>query len=862
MKPANYLILHFLLIVFTLLALQIASAQTNGTWTNATSTSAWSTTSNWSGGIIANGADAIADFSTLDIAANRTVNLGASRTIGSLVFGDAVTSSNTWTLANGTGGPWTLTLQTTSTTPVIQVVNQTATISALLGGTQGFIKTGAGTLTLSNAGNTLSGGITLNAGALNFASGALGGILITINASASLGWSAGNTQDISSQLKIEDGVTATLATGANNVTAASTIQTGTNGNASVTKTGAGTLTFTAVQSYTGTTRVSGGRVVLAGGNDRLATTSSLTLGQAAASGVLQLGDASAAVSQTFDSIAIAGTGTANAIVGGNASNSVLTVNNSAAVAYAGLLGGAGTNENNLALTKSGAGALTLSNAGNTFVGDVLISGGTLAITKSTALGSTAKTISITGTSNAPTLKLDGTSGDLSLPAALSLITSNDNTNNPAILSSVGNNVIAGSIAPTTGGFGGGNTRIKVTAGSLALTGNISPHATASGPVTLILDSAVGTTGSASGILSDNGATTLAITKATGGNWSLTGTNTYTGATTINAGTLQVTTIAANGTAQPLGTASSALLIGTNTTIGTLDYTGSSNATLTRGITVNGNAGAILKNSGGATLTLSATQARGARGLTYTGGDFIVSGRITGTASTNPLVIDAATVRLMHNNNSYLSSTVVQNGSTLVASNTTATSSATGTGSVSIDTKSTLAGTGYINSGTDNTITINGALVVGDPGATSAANLDLTTSGTGSTILGSTSILYLDVFSGAGLGDNSANASAADQLRLFGALEIASDATLKLTNPNHLSNWADSDVFKLFDWTGLTSSTGSFNVDYSDLNLPSGYSLNTSSLYSLGTVAIVVPEPGRAMLTQIGVLALLLRRRRD
>jgi len=839
----------------------LTHAQTNGIWINATANSTWTNTANWSGGIIADGADAIADFSTLDITANRTVNLSASRTIGTLIFGDATTASNNWTLANGTGGPWTLTVGTSTGTPTIQVVNQTATISALLGGTQGFTKIGAGTLTLSNAGNTLTGGITLSAGALNFTNGALGGNLVTINANASLGWSAGNTQDISSQLKIEDGMTATLATGANNVTVASSIQTGTTGNASITKTSAGTLTFTAVQSYSGTTRVSGGRIVLAGGNDRLTATSSLILGQAAASGVLQIGDASATSSQTFDSIVIAGTGTANAIVGGNSGNSLLILNNSAAVTYAGLLGGTGTNENNLALTKAGNGALTLSNAGNTFVGDVLISGGTLAITKSTALGSNTKTITISGPTNAPTLKLDGTSGDLSLPAALSLITSNDNTNSPAILSSAGNNVIAGSIAPTTGGFGGGNTRIKVTAGSLALTGDISPHASASGPVTLILDSAIGTAGSASGILGDNGTSTLSITKATGGTWSLTGANTYTGTATINAGTLQVNAIAANGTAQPLGTATSAILIGTNTTIGTLDYTGSTNATLARGITVNGTAGAIVKNSGGATLTLSATQARGARGLTYTGGDFIVSGRITGTASANPLVIDAATVRLTHNNNSYLSPTVVQNGGMVIASNTTATSSATGTGSVTIDATSTLAGTGYINAGADNTVTINGALVVGDPGATTAANLDLTTSGLGSTILGGSSIVRLDIFSGAGLGDNSSNAAAADQLRLFGTLGILPGSTLRLGNPNNLNTWADGDVFKLFDWTGLVSRTGDFDLDYSDLALPGGASLNTANLYTLGTITVVIPEPGRAVLMLIGSLALLLHRRR-
>lgn len=835
-------------------------AQTNGTWINATSNSTWSTLANWSGGTVADGADGVADFSTLDIAANRTVNLGANRTIGSLIFGDATTASNTWTLANGTGGPWTLTLQTSTGTPTIQVVNQTATISAVVGGSQGLSKTGAGTLTLSNAANTLTGGIALNAGALNFSSGSLGGNLVTFAANASLGWSAGNTLDVSAQIKIEDGVTATIATGANNVTFASALQTGAGASGSVTKTGAGTLTFTAVNTYAGTTRVSGGRIVLAGGDGRLASASALTLGQAGTSGVLQLGDVTAPSNQTLDSIAVAGTGTANAIVGGNASNSTLTINNTTAVSFAGLLGGAGTNENNLALTKSGSGALTLSNAGNTFTGDVGIAGGTLAITKSTALGSTAKTVTISGTTNAPTLKLDGSAGDLSLPSTLSLITSNDNTNNPAILSSAGSNTIAGSIAPTTGGFGGGNTRIKVTGGSLALTGNISPVATATGAVSVIFDAALGTSGSASGILSDNGATTLAVTKATGGTWTLTGANTYTGTTTVSAGTLQVSAIAANGTAQPLGTATSAILIGTNTTSGTLEYTGTSAATLARGITVNGSSGAIVKNSSGATLTLSATQARGARSLTYTGGNFLISGRITGTSTASLLTIDSATVRLTNNNNSYVSPTSVQNNSTLIAANTLATSSATGTGSVTIDSTSTLAGTGFINAGTDNTITIDGALVVGDPALSTVANLDLATAGTGSTILGSSSIVSLDIFSGAGLGDNTANASAADQLRLTGAFNITTGATLRLTNPNNLTSWADGDIFKLFDWTTLTP-TGAFTIDSTDLNLPSGFSLDTSNLYSVGGIAIIVPEPGRVALLLIGGLSLVVRRHR-
>jgi autotransporter-associated beta strand protein len=732
-------------------------------------------------------------------------------------------------------------------------VNQTATITALLGGTQGFTKSGSGALTLNNASNTLSGGISLAAGTLNFTSGSLGTNLVIFTANATLGWSAGNTQDISAQVKVEDGVTAVLATGANSVIFGGAIQTGATGNASVTKTGAGTLTFTAAQSYTGTTRINGGRIVLSG-IDRLAATSSLLLGQGAGSGVLQLGDALVASTQTLDSITITGSGTANAIVGGNAANSALTINNSAAVVFAGQLGGAAANENNLTLTKSGAAALTLSNAANSFTGDVSITGGALIITRSTALGTGPKTISISGTVNAPTLRLDGSGGDLSLAADHSLVTSNDNVNNPALLNVAGNNSIAGSISLTTGGFGAGNTRIKVNAGTLSLSGALSPSASASGPVTVIFDAASGTSGSTIGQLSDNGSLVLSITKASAGIWSLSGTNTYTGATTINAGTLRIDNLAA------LGNATSALLIG-STTAGTLEFTGSTAATLTRGITVNGAGGATISNTGGATLTLSGTHARGARPVTYSGGSFVVSGRITGTSTTSPLTIDSATVRLTHNNNSYVSPTVVQNGGTLISANTNAASSATGTGSVTIDATSTLTGTGFINAGTDNSIFINGQLIVGDPALSAAANLDLTTSGTGSTILGSTSILRLDLFSGAGLGDNSANASAADQLRLLGALDIQSGALLRLGNPNNLTTWADGDTFKLFDWSGLTSVSGTFGIDVTELNLPSGASLDVSNLFTLGTVTIAVPEPGRVALLLLGLGTTLLRRHR-
>ncbi len=89
----------------------------DGIWiTNASST--WGTAANWLGGVIADGVDAIADFSTVDITGARTVTLNTSRTIGTLIFADAAPSHD-WALSPSGGS--TLTLQVTSGTPTIQV---------------------------------------------------------------------------------------------------------------------------------------------------------------------------------------------------------------------------------------------------------------------------------------------------------------------------------------------------------------------------------------------------------------------------------------------------------------------------------------------------------------------------------------------------------------------------------------------------------------------------------------------------------------------------------------------------------------------------------------------------------------------
>ncbi len=148
--------------LFSLAATALAQ---NGTWTNLSGGS-WTNAANWSGGVIATGATNTADFSTLTLSAPPVVTLDGARANGNLIFGDAGNTYG-WTLSAGAAGP--LTLGGTSL-PVITVNNQTATIGAVLAGTAGLAKAGAGTLTLT-ATNTYTGGSYISNGIVNYSGG-------------------------------------------------------------------------------------------------------------------------------------------------------------------------------------------------------------------------------------------------------------------------------------------------------------------------------------------------------------------------------------------------------------------------------------------------------------------------------------------------------------------------------------------------------------------------------------------------------------------------------------------------------------------------------------------------------------------
>ena len=141
------------------------------TW-KATAGGNWSAIANWLNNSLPNGNGQGADFGELTLPANLAVTLDASSTVGSLNFGDVGTTYST-SLQPGSGTK--LTLNAGGNQPAITVRNQTATISAPLAGTNGLVKTGAGTLVVGLA-NTYTGTTVINQGFLQVSnvSGSLG----------------------------------------------------------------------------------------------------------------------------------------------------------------------------------------------------------------------------------------------------------------------------------------------------------------------------------------------------------------------------------------------------------------------------------------------------------------------------------------------------------------------------------------------------------------------------------------------------------------------------------------------------------------------------------------------------------------
>ena len=277
-------------------------------------------------------------------------------TTGYTVAGDAVTLGGTSAAAN--------TITTGS--------GVTATVNAVLAGSNGFTKAGAGTLDLGG-GNTVAGTINVSAGTLRttVADGLASTANVTVGSGATFALGGNDTIGTLAGAGGVDLGGSTLSVGA---TGGSTTFSGVaSGSGGLTKTGTGTFTLSGANTYSGATTVDAGTLATSAA-DRIADTSAVVVGSGA---TFQVGGA-----ETIGSLAGSGAVTLGSFT-------LTTGNDGTSTTYSGAAGGTG------GLTKIGAGTFTLSGA-NTYSGATTINAGTLATAANDVIADTSAVSVATG----------------------------------------------------------------------------------------------------------------------------------------------------------------------------------------------------------------------------------------------------------------------------------------------------------------------------------------------------------------------------------------------------------------------------------------------------------------------------------
>jgi autotransporter-associated beta strand protein len=550
----------------TLLMTRAANAG-NGTWTDQTTGGLWSNTANWASGNIASGTDAVADFSTLALPASNTVHLNNSYTVGQLKFGDT-NNANGWTLDNNGNFSNLLTLQTSSGAPVINVVNQSAVISASLSGTQGFTKTGAGILQFTGA-STYTGVTNISNGTLVLGS----------SGTSSLAPAAGAVLDLDPNLStvttssgVVTGV-SDLSGNGNNATSSSVLSGPTlstinghkafyfNGSAGLTDPLSSTLSNETVFAVINPTTVSGPSAIV-GDNNSAGGGLELRLYQ----GKLQmLRERQAGYTQSTTSVPAS---TLSIVaLSYNTSNGTYYVNGTSA---------GPTGSGNPALT--GGGTLTVGDKSDsnseTFTGSIgtiliynsVLSSADMATTENFLAQEYATSASTLGTTQ---VNLSSASSNLAIASSSQAVSSlagvaGSNVYLGGGLLTVGSDgtstSFAGNISDTgTGAVGTGGVLIKTGAGTLTLSGSLSNTG--------------GTQVTAGTLLISGTAATSGPTIVTGGTLNVSGINATTGPNSVTGGTFNISgTNGATGNFS-IGSAGTLALSGPSTATGSISFAG-------------------------------------------------------------------------------------------------------------------------------------------------------------------------------------------------------------------------------------------------------------------------------------------------
>ena len=419
-------------------------------------------------------ANRLADTSALTVSGGTFDVQSFNDTVGAITLTSG-TIAGTGTL---TGSSYALqggTVNANLGTGTATITSGTTTLNGTLGAST--VNINSGTLTLGASDRiSNSAAVTVAGGALNLGSfsDTIGSFSLSAGALAGSGTLTASSFAFSNSSDV--GVAAVLA-----------------GSGSLTKTGAGTLTLSGANTYTGATIVNGGTLQLSASN-HIADTSNLEIG---ASGTFQFNWG--ANSETVG--ALSGSGTL-ALRG-----STFTTSTSADTVFSGTI-----TDSYGVFRKDGTGKLTLS-GNNTYTGKTYIDGGTLIAASSTALGgSTSGNVIASGA----TLALQG---DITLTEGSFSVQGTGDGGVGAIYNLSGNNALNATLnlagATTLGSASG-----TLTLGNLSLASDL----TLTGAGNFATSGQI-TTG---GTLIKNGTGTLTL--------SGTGSNSY-GATNLNEGTI-------------------------------------------------------------------------------------------------------------------------------------------------------------------------------------------------------------------------------------------------------------------------------------------------------------------------------------
>jgi len=563
-------------------------------------------------------------------------------------------------------------------------VNVSAPITGNITGAGSVTQSSTGTTTLSGA-NTYSGVTTVNSGILQAGSTSAFG-----NGNSALVMNGG-TLDLngkSNSIGALSGAVGTTITSSSAATLTVSVPLGSSstyagtigGSLGVTDAGAGTLTLSGINNYTGVTAVNGGvnaaavnTGILAISADNNIGTGGVTFGGAGGGGTLQLNYPAATVANPTSNISNLAFSAGTVKLGvGSAFNTTL----------AGNVTGVST-----ALSFVGPGTLTLAGA-NGYGGTTAISGGELSIGATANLGTGAITFT-----NGGLLQVTGTAVT-SLPNTVTA-----NMNGGYDINNAGNTFTAGAITTAA-------NLIKTGAGTLKLTG-------------------ANTFQAAGNLVINGGTVVLANANALGG-------TTTTPNVSLGGGTLDLHGNAASDTVQAVAG------------FGTIDNVSSTNMTLTIGTSTNANGAfagnfqnsgtgslAIIK-AGTGTLTLSGTNSYN-NGLAMNAGTVAVSSDLslngTPTFGGATLQFNNYITHMNIGGSQNLNLGAAGNAASTFAGNITTTGSLTfvGPGTLNLtgtnsQASTTVQGTWAINNTSTGAVTTGGELGIGDAVSSSQSNI--------------------------------------------------------------------------------------------------------------------------------------------